>query len=139
MNPDGGNLQKSTCNCPFCDCDQGIQEFLIELVDRFFAKQKLHRAWKSRFLCGDKIPKSWLREHSRLSSLIQSDLDEVIKSVYSWTERQPVPLSNRKDAPWDIILVNEALQLLVSEGVPQKYAAGMLSMYLELCQGVFVD
>ncbi len=132
------NLQKSGCTCSFCECEPSLQTFIHEMVDRFFAKRKLHRAWKSRFLCGDTIPQNWLREHHRLSRLLQFKIDTAVEAIYSKTALMPPP-PIKKEAPWDVILVNEALQLLGTEGIPQKYAGGMLLLYLELCEGIFLD
>lgn len=137
MQTDGENLQKS-CSCSLCKQDADIQKFILELVSRFFASKKLHRAWKSRFLCGETIPQGWLRDHQRISRLFDTDINAAVEQVYKWTELQPSQRSS-KDGNWDIILVNESLQLLIREGIPQKYAGGMLLMYLELCEGIFID
>lgn len=140
---DSENLQKTKCSCSFCNFDEYVQSFALDLVDGFFLTKQLHPTWKSLFLCGNSIPQSWLRDHQRLSLLFELSIDEAAERVYQRTSQPNLQMqhlqTDNKDIPWDIFLVSESLQLLIKEKIPQKYSGGMLLLYLELCKGLFLD
>jgi hypothetical protein len=136
--------QIENCKCEFCNSPEAIREHIGELVDTHFASRNLHNSWKSRVMCGSQIPKSWLRDHKRVSQLCNVSINDAVEKVYNWTGPRITAADQKNarttgDATWDIVLVNETLQLLVRDSIPQKYAGGMLLMHLELCEGLFVD
>ena len=94
---------------------------------RFFADKRLHT--------GGQVSKAFLFKDRRLSMVMRFSIAEGVDRAYIALEELSENVMG--GLPGDTQLVLDTLNLLSQSGVPQKYAGGMLCVYLELIEGYF--
>lgn len=108
------------------------KEFLNSCIDRFFADKIMH--------CGGKIPKYILTDPKKISMVSSTTLIDGVKIVYdSMKDSNFVESKNKGDITEDIKIVNETLNLLCKSGIPQKFAGGMMLIYLKYVKGIKIN
>lgn len=108
------------------------KEFLKSCIDKFFANKIMH--------CGGKIPKYILTDPKKISMVSSTTLIDGVKIVYdSMKYSNFVEAKNTGDITEDIKIVNETLNLLCKSGIPQKFAGGMMLIYLKYVKGIKIN
>jgi len=111
---------------------ENSKDFLKSCIDRFFADKIMH--------CGGKIPKYILTDPKKISIVSSTTLIDGLKIVYdSMKDSNFVKAKNTGDTTEDIKMVNETLNLLGKSGVPQKFAGGMMLIYLKYVKGIKIN
>lgn len=101
----------------------------------FFAKKKLHS--------GGLIPLDTLESHRYLSFVMNLSISDGMGLIYATLDAQKTPTKNlekhKKGNLEDIKYVLGLLNQCARYGIPKYFAAGIIIMYLELCEGYNVS
>lgn len=111
---------------------ENSKDFLKSCIDRFFADKIMH--------CGGKVPKYILTDPRKISMVSSTTLIDGVKIAYdSMKDSNFVELKKIGDITEDIKIVNETLNLLCKSGIPQKFAGGMMLIYLKYVKGIKIN
>lgn len=113
-----------------------VSEFVKMCIEKFFDDKIMH--------CGGKVPKYMVNTPKKVSMVINTGLCDAVDIAYE-SLRDYVSPEEKKVAKYhgeitsDIKMVNEALSMLGKSGTPQRFAGGMMILYLKYCKGVKID
>lgn len=96
-------------------------------VEKFFKGKEMY--------AGGPIPASLLKSDKYLSLVINTSLNNCIPYAYKIMEQEEHPYVFA-EYDRDVHCIVEVLQHCKNLGIPKCFAAGLLLMYLEICEGV---
>jgi hypothetical protein len=110
------------------DCDALAKQFIA----KFFANRQMH--------CGGPIPKSVLESPEYVNMVLHTDVCKGVEQAYSligYTGPTEIDFTDESTTiPDDIGKVLDILGQCSRMKVPKALAAGIMLMYLELCEGI---
>jgi len=124
------DLDEDILNSNFVDDIIAVTQ---QYVESFFQDKPMH--------CGGKVPKHMLFSPKRISKVINTSMSDGIGQAYDALEPTIDPEELKKAEQFgnvteDIKLVRRILDMLAQPKVPKCFAAGIMLMYLEFCEGV---
>lgn len=112
------------------------RDFLYGCIAKFFSDKIMH--------CGGSIPKYMVCSPNRVDMVMNMSLLDGIDKAYlamqgmvSAEEEQKCKYTG--EVTEDIRLVADSLGVLASCGVPQRFAGGVMLLYLKYVKGVKID
>jgi|APGre2960657373_1045057.scaffolds.fasta_scaffold00662_15 hypothetical protein len=127
---DDGQEQSSS------EANANVNDFVKMCIEKFFDDKIMH--------CGGKVPKYMVNTPNRVCMVINTNLCDAVDMAYK-SLRDHISVEDRKIAKYygeitsDIRMVNDALSVLGRSGTPQRFAGGMMILYLKYCKGVKID
>lgn len=112
------------------------REFLTDCIARFFSDKQMH--------CGGAIPKYLVCSPNRVEMVLNTNLLDGVDKAYI-AMRDMVSYDEEMDSRYtgevteDVRLVTDALGVLARCGVPQRFAGGVMLLYLKYVKGVRLD
>jgi hypothetical protein len=127
------DLDQDILNSNYMDDIIGVTK---QYVESFFHDKPMY--------CGGAVPRHLLLSPQRISNVINTSMGEGIDRAYGALEKTIDPEDLRRAeqsgcVTEDVKLVREVLDMLAHHKVPKCFAAGMMLMYLEFCEGVPVQ
>lgn len=112
------------------------REFVRSCIDNFFVGKVMH--------CGGKIPKYILCSPKMIDMVVSTNLLDSLDIAYSCMKGMSAGDDDERfkftgEVTDDVRLVNETLTLLSRSGIPQKYAGGLMLLYLRYVKGVKIN
>ena len=115
------------------DFPKDSEALVKQYMEYFFADKKLH--------CGGSVPKSMLLNNRRVSMVLNYDICKAADRVYKYTSSNK-DLDDGDDEkesfPNDIDLVLNALKTLQDALIPKQFIGGMICLYVEFIEGVYI-
>lgn len=118
------------------ECNEYSRDFLRDCIAKFFSDKTMH--------CGGSIPKYMVCSPNRIEMVLNTNLLDCVDRAYL-AMRDMVSLEEEMSSRFtgevteDIRLVTDALGVLASCGVPQRFAGGIMLLYLRYVKGIKVD
>lgn len=120
------------------NCQNSI-DFVKNCLDTFFQDKNMH--------CGGKIPKYILTDPKKINLVSKLSLLDGVDIAYESMKNMTVDNEedeknkhkNMSEITEDIKMVNETLKLLSKSGIPQKYAGGVMLIYLKYVKGIKIN
>lgn len=116
--------------------EANVNDFVKMCIEKFFDDKIMH--------CGGKVPKYMVNTPNRVYMVINTNLCEAVdlayKSLCDHVSVEDKKIANHYgEITSDIRMVNDALGILGKSGTPQRFAGGMMILYLKYCKGVKID
>lgn len=139
-------MKKPKQEMDFSDGDFINKEFVADFYAdaRVLAKQYMESFFSDKMLhCGGRIPHSLLFAERRVSMVLNYNIAKAVDRAYKYLEKE---LSEEEieeskitgEVTRDIELVVSILEMLSKSNIPQQFAGGMLCLYLEFVEGIYI-
>lgn len=109
-----------------------VNELSRQYIERFFADREMH--------CGGGIPDYLLFSKYNISLILNTNIENGVKRAYhaiAQAERFP-PCVDSGIVPDDVKLVMAILKQCAKVGIPKEFAAGVMLLHLEYCEGISI-
>jgi len=111
---------------------QSIHKYVKECIDKFFEDKSMH--------CGGKIPKYMVTNEKKVLMVVSTSLIDSVDIAYECMRNiSEEDTKTNGDIATDIKMVNESLSVIGRAGVPQRFAGGMMLMYLKYVKGIQIN
>jgi hypothetical protein len=121
---ESGSSDKKFLNNFARNFSKDSEALVRQYMEYFFSDKSLH--------CGGCIPKSILLNNRRISMVLNYDVCKAADRVYKYTS------SNKDLDDADIELFLRALKNLQESLVPKQFIGGMICLYVEFIEGVYL-
>jgi len=114
------------------DFPKDSEALVKQYMEYFFADKNLH--------CGGSVPKSILLNHRRVSMVLDYDICKAADRVYKYTSsNKELDDDDEKESfSNDIDLFLKALKTLQNALIPKQFLGGMICLYVEFIEGVYI-